>query len=176
MCVSVPLHIPDIYKNKNIDIGRHVCCYGQTNVRACGQCQSNELHLFVTSYMGKLVITADRKVRDFVKRKCTCKHRRFRSAACRTPNSALKWIKQNIRGTMDVMNSRIRREHGRTSCQETNPTQPSSLEERSDAVKATPSARRKQTCNHETEHKVGQQSRQFTGDGPTPQTSTPSSN
>ena len=57
-------------------------------------------------------------------------------------------------------------------------TQPnlSSLEERSDAVGATPSARRKVDCNHEVQHKVSQQSRQFMGDGPTPQASTPSSN
>ena len=34
MCASMPLHILDIYKNKGIDIGRHVWCCGQKIVHA----------------------------------------------------------------------------------------------------------------------------------------------
>ena len=84
MCVSMPLRIPDIYKKQRHRYWQaRVLLRPNKRARACGQCQSNELHLFVTSYMGKLVITADRKMRDLMKRKCTCKRCRYRSAACR---------------------------------------------------------------------------------------------
>ena len=39
----------------------------------------NELHLFVKN-MGKLAITADKRMRKLVNRKCTCKHCRCHSA------------------------------------------------------------------------------------------------
>ena len=67
--------------------------------------------------MGNLIITERRK-RQLVKRRCNCKHRRIRGAACKTRNVDKMGPHQK---SIEHMNSRTRDKHGRTSCQATSP-------------------------------------------------------